>query len=195
MKQENWLFLSFGVLLLLLMIAWWLALTISGNSQSLKQDLTAQQVEGKETMEVKGGQLVAEIPERKEKWTLLFNTSRYEPNEQVAVTQEGICQVTRNGKVITIFQAPTIIVRFKEREMEMDGGVTAVAAMPKLILKLQTLKWNWEKGKLTGKGKVKIDGENFSATAERLEGDTELMQFSLKGNAKLDWRSKSGERK
>ncbi len=169
-------------------------MTIGNEARTLGHVSPSHRSDEVKDLRVTGGQLVAEIPERKERWVLQFTSSRYDPHEQVATTQNGICQVTRKEKVVAVFQAPTIIVRFKEREMEMKGGVSVIAILPKLRANLMALKWNWETGQLVGMGQVKIEGERFSAVADSLEGDTTLMQVSLKGKAKLDWHSKSGDR-
>ncbi len=192
LRQESWALIGFSTLIVALLIAWRMALKIGSETKILQRNFPAHRNEGK-TLKVKGGQLVAEIPERREKWTLQFVSSHYDTSERVATTQNGICQVTRDGKVVTIFRAPTIVVRFKEREMEMQGGVTIVAMLAKLKANLKALKWNWETGQLAGTGQVKIEGEKFNASADQLEGETTMMQFSLKGDAKLDWSSKSGD--
>ncbi|MCS7191544.1 MAG: hypothetical protein NZ937_00970 [Armatimonadetes bacterium] len=192
MRQENWLFIGFGVLLVSLLIAWRMAVTISINPENSRQGFNNLQSNGNKELRVKGGHLVAEIPQREERWELQFTTSHYDPDKRVATTKDGTCQVIRKGKVITIFHAPIIIVRFKEREMEMKDGITIVAVLPKLKMQLKVLNWNWETGKLIGKGQIKIQSEKFNAFADYLEGNTDLMRFSLKG-VKLDWRSESGE--
>ena len=143
---------------------------------------------------VTAGLLVAEIPERGESWSLRFAASHYDTEKQIAITKDGICQVSRNKQVITVFHAPTIVVRFKEREMEMKGGVKILAMLPRLKVRLETLKWHWETGQLIGGGKVKIEGERFSAIADGLEGDTTLQRISLVGNIHLNWDTKSGDR-
>ncbi|MFN4178814.1 MAG: hypothetical protein ACK4I8_00740, partial [Armatimonadota bacterium] len=137
MQQEKWVLLGFTVLLALLSIAWWLAATLDKNNQVAFKVSTVQPNEESNGVQIFGGRLVAEIPERKEKWVLQFASSHYNPEEQVATTKNGICQVTRNGEVVTVFRAPTIIVRFKDREMEMLGGVTIIAMLPRLKVALR----------------------------------------------------------
>ncbi|MFN3420193.1 MAG: hypothetical protein ACK40X_00525 [Armatimonadota bacterium] len=196
MQQERWVLLGFTVLLILLSIAWWLAATLSKEDQVAPKVNTVQSGEESNGVQISKGQLVAEIPERREKWVLQFASSHYDPEEQVATTKNGICQVTRNGEVITVFRAPTIIVRFKDREMEMLDGVTIIAMLPRLKVTLTTLKWHWETGELVGTGKVKIEGERISGVADRLEGDTTLQRISLIGNIRTDViGATSGERK
>lgn len=171
-------------------------MTIGGDIKNLQGNLPAHKAERAERekeLKVIGGQLMVEIPKRREKWTLQFSFSHYDLKEQVAITQGSICHVARDEKVITVFQAPNVIVRFKEHKMEMKGGVTIFAMEPKMKVQLQTLRWDWETGKLFGKGQVKIEGEKFSANADVLEGDTTLMRFSLKGNAKLEWQNKGDD--
>ncbi len=146
------------------------------------------------SVQITGGQLVAENPERDERWVLKFAASHYDTEKQIAATEDGICQVFRNNRVITVFHAPTIVVRFKDREMEMRGGVKIVAMLPRLKVQLETLKWRWETGQLVGGGKVKIEGERISAIADGLEGDTTLQRISLVGNIHLNWDTKSGDR-
>jgi len=146
------------------------------------------------SVQITSGQLVAEIPERGERWVLKFATSHYDTEKQIATTKDGVCQVSRNNRIITVFHAPTIVVRFKDREMEMKGGVRIVAILPRLKVQLETLKWHWETGQLVGSGKVKIEGERISAIADGLEGDTTLQRISLVGNIHLNWDTKSGDR-
>lgn len=146
------------------------------------------------SVQITSGQLVAEIPERGERWVLKFATSHYDTEKQIATTKDGVCQVSRNNQIITVFHAPTIVVRFKDREMEMKGGVRIVAILPRLKVQLETLKWHWETGQLIGSGKVKIEGERISAIADGLEGDTTLQRISLVGNIHLNWDTKSGDR-
>ncbi len=196
LQQERWVLFGFVALLALLSIAWWLAATLSKDDQVALQVRTVQPDEESNGIQISGGQLVAEIPERKEKWVLQFASSHYDPEEQVATTKNGICQVARNGEVVTVFRAPTIIVRFKDREMEMLGDVIIIAMLPRLKVTLRTLKWHWETGELVGTGKVKIEGERISMIADRLEGDTTLQRISLLGNVHTDViGSRSGERK
>ena len=78
--------------------------------------------------------------------------------------------------------------------MEMKGGVKILAMLPRLKVRLETLKWHWETGQLIGRGKVKIEGERISAIADGLEGDTTLQRISLVGNIHLNWDTKSGDR-
>jgi hypothetical protein len=196
LQQERWVLLGFTVLLILLSIAWWLAATLNKGDRVAPQVKTAQPKEEPNGVQISSGQLVAEIPERKERWVLQFASSHYDPEEQVATTENGICQVTRDGEIVTVFRAPTIVVRFKEREMEMLGGVTIIAMLPKLKVTLKTLRWHWETGELVGTGKVKIEGERISGIADRLVGDTTLQRISLIGNIHTDViGAGSGERK
>lgn len=196
LQQERWVLLGFTVLLVLLLIAWWVAATLSKEGQPAPQVRPAQTDEGSKEVKISGGQLVAEIPERKERWVLQFSSSHYDTEKQVATTKNGICQVTRDGEIVTVFRAPTIIVRFKDREMEMRDGVTIVAILPRLKVNLESLRWYWETGKLVGTGKVKVEGERLSAVGDRLEGDTTLQRISLIGNIHTNvTEAKSGERK
>ncbi|MCX7968324.1 MAG: hypothetical protein N3B10_07525 [Armatimonadetes bacterium] len=195
MNQERWVLLGFAFLLVLLLIAWWVALSLKGEQPEHHHHTF--QPEGKTTgIQISGGQLVAEIPERKERWVLQFASSHYDTDKKVATTKDGFCQVTRDGKVVTVFRAPTIIVRFKDREMEMRDGVTIVAMLPRLKVNLEALRWRWESGELVGTGKVKIEGERIRAVADRLEGDTTLQRISLIGSIRTSViEAKSGERK
>ncbi len=194
LQQERLILLGFSVLLALLLIAWWVAATLDKSNRFSDQARIAQPEE--KGAQISGGQLVAEIPERKERWVLQFTSSHYDPDKQVATTKNGICQVTRNGEILTVFYAPTIIVCFKNREMEMQDGVTIIAMLPRLKANLKSLRWHWESGELVGTGKVKIEGERISAVADRLEGDTTLQRISLIGNIHTDvTEAKSGEGK
>ena len=172
-----------------------MAITLNERTQVAPHRTTVANRGDKESsVQITGGQLVAEIPERGEKWMLKFAASHYDTEKQIAVTKDGICQVTRNNRIVTVFRAPTIVVRFKDREMEMKGGVKIVAMLPRLKVQLETLKWRWETGQLVGGGRVKIEGERISAIADGLEGDTTLQQISLVGNIHLNWDTKSGDR-
>jgi len=196
LQEERWLFLGLAILLLLIIVAWRMAITLSDRTQVASHHATVTSHDGKESsVQVMGGQLVAEIPERKEKWVLKFEVSHYDTEKRVATTKGGVCQVTRNEQVVTVFHAPTIVVRFKDREMEMRGGVTIIAMLPRLKVRLETLKWHWETGQLIGTGTVKFEGEQVTGTAEGLEGDTTLQRISLIGNIHLNWSKLSGERK
>ncbi len=195
LQQERLVLLGFTVLFVLLLIAWWVAATLNKGNQSTNHALVVQE-EKSNGVQISGGQLVAEIPEREERWVLQFSSSHYDPDKQVAITKSGICQVTRKGEIVTIFRAPTIIVRFKDREMEMRDGVTIVAILPRLKVDLKSLRWRWESGELIGTGKVKVEGERISAIADMLKGDTTLQRISLIGNIHTDvTEAKSGERK
>jgi len=195
LQEEKRLFFGLAVLLLLLIAAWRMAITLNERTQVAPHRTTVANRGDKESsVQITGGQLVAEIPERGEKWMLKFAASHYDTEKQIAVTKDGICQVTRNNLIVTVFRAPTIVVRFKDREMEMKGGVKIVAMLPRLKVQLETLKWRWETGQLVGGGRVKIEGERISAIADGLEGDTTLQQISLVGNIHLNWDTKSGDR-
>ena len=196
LQQERWVLLGFAVLLVLLLIAWWVAATLNKGGQSAPQVRPLQPNEEPKEVKIFGGQLVAEIPERKERWILQFSSSHYDPEGQIATTKDGVCQVTKNGRLVTVFHAPTIVVRFKDRVMEMQGGVTVVAMLPRLKVNLETLRWHWESGELVGTGKVKLEGEQISAVADRLEGDTTLQRISLIGNIHTNVvEAESGERR
>ncbi|WP_018196190.1 hypothetical protein [Fervidibacter sacchari] len=196
MREGKWLFFGLAVLFLLLIAAWRMAITLNEGTQVTPHHTTiAGHGDEGSNIRVTGGLLVAEIPERGERWSLRFTASHYDTEKQSAITKDGICQVSRNNQVITVFHAPNIVVRFKEREMEMKGGVKILAMLPRLKVRLETLKWHWETGQLIGRGKVKIEGERFSAIADRLEGDTTLQQISLVGNIHLTWDTESGDRK
>ncbi|MCX7642454.1 MAG: hypothetical protein N2116_01405 [Armatimonadetes bacterium] len=196
MQQERWILLGFAVLLALLLIAWWVAATLNGSNQFTWQIQTSQIRGESKGIQISVGQLVAEIPEREERWVLQFASSHYDSEQQVATTKNGVCKVTRGDKIVTVFHAPTIKVRFKEREMEMSGGVTVVATLPRLKVNLESLQWRWESGELVGIGKVKIEGERLKAVADRLEGDTTLQRISLIGNIRTEViEAKSGERR
>jgi hypothetical protein len=195
LQEEKRLFFGLAVFLLLLIAAWRMAITLNERTQVAPHRATVADRNDKESsVQITGGQLVAEIPERGERWVLKFAASHYDTEKQIATTKDGICQVTRNDRVVTVFRAPTIVVRFKNREMEMKGGVKIVAMLPWLKVQLETLKWRWETGQLVGCGKVKIEGERISAIADGLEGDTTLQQISLVGNIHLNWDTKSGDR-
>jgi len=195
LQEEKWLFFGLAVLLLLLIAAWRTAITLNEGKRVASRRATVVNRNGKgSSVQITSGQLVAEIPERGERWVLRFAVSHYDTEKQIAATKDSICQVFRNNQVITVFHAPTIVVRFKDREMEMRGGVKIVAMLPRLKVRLETLKWHWETGQLIGRGKVKIEGERISAIADGLEGDTTLQRISLVGNIHLNWDTKSGDR-
>ena len=196
LQQERWVLLGFTFLLVLLLIAWWMAVTLNKERQFAPQVRIVQRDEKSRGVRISGGQLVVEIPERKERWVLQFSSSHYDSEKQVATTEKGICQVTRKGKLITVFHAPNIIVRFKDRKMEMRGGVKIIAILPRLKVDLETLRWHWKSGELVGTGKVKIEGERVRAMADKLEGDTTLQRISLIGNIHTYvTEAKSGEQK
>lgn len=198
LQQGRWVLLGLVILLALLLIAWQVAVTIGEKTQQLAPHpaTVVSRIDGEGSdVQITGGQLVTEIPERKEKWVLHFATSHYETDKQLVMAKEGICQVTRSGRLITVFRAPTIVVRFENREMEMRGGVTVIAMLPRLKVQLRALKWNWETGQLVGVGVVKIEGERINGVADGLRGDTTLQQISLIGRIHLNWRTKNGEKK
>jgi len=196
LRQGNWVLLGFALLVALLLIAWWVAATLNRSGQVTGEPHTDRSGGEAKSVRISSGQLVAEIPERRERWVLQFSSSHYDPEGRVATTKEGVCQVVKDGRVVTVFRAPIIIVRFKDREMEMRGGVTVEAMLPRLRVKLETLKWHWGSGELVGMGKVKIEGERISGVADRLEGDTTLQRVSLIGNIHTDvTEAKSGERR
>ncbi|MGQ9463023.1 MAG: hypothetical protein ACUVTP_08540 [Candidatus Fervidibacter sp.] len=195
MQQGKWLLLGFAVLIVSLLAAWRIAVRLDESANAARHPpIATQHTSEVGSIQVSGGQLVAEIPERGEKWVLNFASSHYDTDAQIATTKKSVCQVTRNGRVVTVFRAPTITVRFKDKEMEMRDGVTVIAMLPRLKVRLNALRWHWETGQLVGTGKVKIEGEQVSGIADGLEGDTTLRQISLKG-AHLNWNtiSKSGE--
>lgn len=197
MQQGKWLLLGFAVLLVSLLAAWRIAVRLGESANAARHlPIAAHHTSEVSSVQVSGGQLVVEMPERDEKWVLNFTSSHYDTDAQIATTKESVCQVTRNGRVVTVFSAPTIIVRFKDKEMEMRDGVTVIAMLPRLKVRLNALKWYWETGQLVGTGEVKLEGEQVYGTADGLEGDTTLRQISLKG-ARLNWNtvSKSGELK
>lgn len=195
MQQGKWLLVGFAFLLVLLLEAWRIAVRLGESANASRHlPIAAHHTSEVSSVQVSGGQLVVEMPERDEKWVLNFASSRYDTDAQIATTKKSVCQVTRNGRVVTVFSAPTIIVRFKDKEMEMRDGVTVIAMLPRLKVRLNALKWHWETGQLIGTGEVKLEGEQVYGTAYALEGDTTLRQISLKG-ARLNWNtvSKSGE--
>lgn len=195
MQQGKWLLVGFAFLLVLLLAAWRIAVRLGESANASRHlPIAAHHTSKVSSVQVSGGQLVVEMPERDEKWVLNFASSRYDTDAQIATTKKSVCQVTRNGRVVTVFSAPTIIVRFKDKEMEMRDGVTVIAMLPRLKVRLNALKWHWETGQLVGTGEVKLEGEQVYGTAYALEGDTTLRQISLKG-ARLNWNtvSKSGE--
>lgn len=195
MQQGKWLLVGFAFLLVLLLAAWRIAVRLGESANASRHlPIAAHHTSEVSSVQVSGGQLVVEMPERDEKWVLNFASSRYDTDAQIATTKKSVCQVTRNGRVVTVFSAPTIIVRFKDKEMEMRDGVTVIAMLPRLKVRLNALKWHWETGQLVGTGEVKLEGEQVYGTAYALEGDTTLRQISLKG-ARLNWNtvSKSGE--
>jgi hypothetical protein len=196
LQEGKWLIFGLVTLLVLLLIAWRMAISLNERTQLASRHATVISHASRESsVQVTSGQLIAEIPERKEKWALKFSASHYDTEKQVATTKEGVCQVTRNEQLVTVFYAPTIIVRFKEREMEMKGGVTIIAMLPRLKVQLETLKWHWETGQLIGTGMVKFEGEQATGTADGLEGDITLQRVSLIGNIHINWSTLSGERK
>jgi len=85
------------------------------------------------------GQLVTEVPERNEVWTLQFHRGRYDPKAQTALTEKSVCQVRRKGRIVTLFSAPHIFVRFKERVMVMEGGVTVVGKLARLKVQMMVM--------------------------------------------------------
>lgn len=195
MQQGKWLLVGFAFLLVLLLAAWRIAVRLGESANASRHlPIATHHTSEVSSVQVSGGQLVVEMPERDEKWVLNFASSRYDTDAQIATTKKSVCQVTRNGRVVTVFSAPTIIVRFKDKEMEMRDGVTVIAMLPRLKVRLNALKWHWETGQLVGTGEVKLEGEQVYGTAYALEGDTTLRQISLKG-ARLNWNtvSKSGE--
>lgn len=183
-----------SVLLSLLIAAWRLALHLNKPVALPRGTAQPAGTPSSPTVKIVQGQLTAEVPERKERWMLRFAVSRYDPKRQVATTQQSLCQVTRNGQLVAIFAAPTAFVRFREHVMEMGGGVTVIAVLPRLKVWLPSLRWHWQDGQLIGTGKVKLEGERVSSIADGLEGDTTLQQLSLKGNVQLQWSEKGDGR-
>ncbi|MER3501378.1 MAG: hypothetical protein C4295_07885 [Candidatus Fervidibacterota bacterium] len=188
MRQERWVALGLAVFLSLLILAWRMAVKLALGRQPAPVQVTPhpKTSEG-DRVQMKGGQLVAEIPERAERWVLLFSVSHFDPDTKVATIRNGRCQVTRKDRVVAEFQAPVMTVRFAERTMEMSGGVLVFAPLPHLKVTLPSLRWHWETGRLVGRGKVRVEGERVVAIADGLEGDTTLQQLSLKGRVAVDW--------
>ena len=105
-------------LIALLAIAWRFAVTLT----AVPRPITPPVGKPDEEVWVTQGQLVTEVPERNEVWTLQFHRGRYDPKAQTALTEKSVCQVRRKGRIVTLFSAPHIFVRFKERVMVMEGG-------------------------------------------------------------------------
>jgi hypothetical protein len=135
------------------------------------------------------GQLVVEIPDRHERWTLWFRTGRYDARSRVADTRDSACQVERRGAVVTVFAAPRIIVDFTEHTMRMTDGVTIIGVQARLRMRVPQLKWNWRTDRLKGGGTVRLDGERVWGVADGFTGDTALQRLHL-ANPRLQWRSK-----
>lgn len=182
-------------LLALLTLAWWLAIALTATPSNHPPSQQASS----EGVQVFQGQLMAEMPERAERWTLQFREGHYDPEKQSAVTKDSVCQVTRKGRVVTIFAAPTIVVRFREQRMAMRGGVTVIGKLARLRVRLPSLTWDWRQGRLQGLGPVQIEGEGVRGRADGLDGDTTLQQLRLH-RPQLNWlqrpipQSSEGER-
>jgi hypothetical protein len=181
--RQAWLpLLGVAGLLMILTLAWWLAVTLT----AMPRPTLPPAPKPSEEVQVMQGQLVVEVPERNEVWTLQFRQGRYDPKTQVVVTKGSICQVKRKGKVITVFSAPQILVRFREQVMAMEGGVTAIGKLARLKVQLPQLTWDWRQGHLTGSGPVRLDGEQVTGVAEGMEGDTTLQRLHLR-HPQLRW--------
>ncbi|MFA0731027.1 MAG: hypothetical protein LKKZDAJK_001888 [Candidatus Fervidibacter sp.] len=162
-------------LIALLAIAWRFAVTLT----AVPRPITPPVGKPDEEVWVTQGQLVTEVPERNEVWTLQFHRGRYDPKAQTALTEKSVCQVRRKGRIVTLFSAPHIFVRFKERVMVMEGGVTVVGKLARLKVQLPRLTWDWGNGRLRGSGPIRLDGEWVTGTAEGMEGDTTLQRLHL----------------
>ncbi len=176
-----------SVLVGLLIVAWRLAIQLNAPFAFVGGGQSQRPTSSSETVKIVQGQLTAEVPERKERWTLRFAVSHYDPKRQIATTKQSLCQVNRSGRTVTVFTAPTTVVLFKQQVMEMEGGVTVIAVLPRLKVWLPSLRWNWRNGQLIGTGKVKLEGERVIGIADGLKGDTTLQQLSLKDNVQLQW--------
>ncbi len=192
LRHEHWVLLGFALLVSVLLIAWRVAIGLQRSAPMASKPVANQQAtEQKTDVEMAQGQLVVEIPERQERWDLHFRYSEYNPETKEAVVHDSVCQVRQKGQVVTVFQAPRVIVRFAKHELVMQGGVTVVALLPRLRVNLPTVRWNWQTGTLVGTGPVHVEGERVSSTADALEGDTTLQQLVLRGHVSVDWRSKT----
>ncbi len=187
--RPTWLpLLGLSGLLTLLTLAWWLAIVLTA-TPSIRPPSQQASSESEE-VQVLQGQIVAEMPERAERWTLQFREGHYDPEKQSAVTKDSLCQVTRKGRVVTVFAAPIIVVRFREQRMTMGGGVTVIGKLARLRVRLPSLTWDWRRGHLQGPGPVQINGERLTGRAEGLEGDTTLQQLWLH-RPQLNWLQRS----
>jgi len=187
--RQAWLPLL-GVLSLitLLTLAWRLAVTLT----AIPHPAVSSPRKSSVGVQVMQGQLVTEMPEHHEVWVLQFREGRYDPKTQTALTKESICQVQRKGRIVTVFSAPQILVRFREQEMVMEGGVTVVGKLARLKVQLPQLTWDWGQGRLTGLGPVRLEGEVVTGTAEGIEGDTTLQQLHLR-RPRLRWHRRPAD--
>ncbi len=183
--------IGFALLLSVLVLAWRMAVSLNRSAPPAEKVSAPPQEEKPTGVEMKQGILVVEVPERNERWELRFQTSHYEPETKIAVTHNSVCQVRRNGQLVTVFRAPRITVRFDAHELEMSGGVTIVAVAARWRVSLPSLRWNWQTGRLFGTGRVRVEGERIFSEGDALEGDTTLQQFSLKGRVFVDWRAEN----
>lgn len=192
LRQWRLPLIGIALILTLLIVAWWLAAKL--NAPALDSSVPSHSSKPTHAIvKVVNGQLAAEVLERQELWVLQFEVSRYDTKRMVAVTEGSVCQVMRKEQLVTSFAAPKITVRLREKVMEMTGGVTIVAVLPRLKIFVPSLRWQWQDGRLTGTGRVKLEGERISSIGDELEGDTTLQQLTLKGNVSLEWKKLAGE--
>ena len=138
--------------------------------------------EEKISVTVKGGEIVLSDQQGQRVLEGEADSMTYDAERKLGTFQHGRCAFLEKGKVVTVAQAPLIVVDYQTDQVRMSGGVLARSQVHRSAFRADQAVWDTKQKRVHATGNVRFlrdQGSAYSVVGPSLDADTELRRVVM----------------